>query len=107
MDMYIAQQLQPHTVFDAYSIVQTIPTFQHVTSYAGVYYSYQLSKIVSSNIWHELFASDPLNRQAGERLRRELLQKGCSIAPQSIFQSLLQRVDALDTTHYLTSLGVA
>jgi hypothetical protein len=38
----------------------------HFTIYGGSYYSYLYARCLSSTIWRELLAPDPLDRGAGE-----------------------------------------
>eukprot|EP01080_Neovahlkampfia_damariscottae_P011274 gene11274-4087_t len=62
----------------------------HSTNYAAGYYSYTYSKVFSSHIWHKYFANDPLNREAGERLRRKFLQYGGIKSPKEILLEMLE-----------------
>lgn len=34
----------------------------HFINYGGSYYSYLFAKIYAAQIWHQMFAADPLNR---------------------------------------------
>jgi len=43
----------------------------------------------SSSIWHKLFAKNPLSRDAGERLRTELLAYAGARNPAKLMENLL------------------
>ena len=64
-------------------------TFGHLVHYGAGYYSYLLARVVAAGLWHRCFAADPLSRDAGEQLRRELLSMGNARDPQSMLEALL------------------
>ena len=63
--------------------------FVHLSPYGGTFYSYQWCRALSSLIWDRLFASDPLNQDAGNRLRVELLAHGNGRDPWESISNLL------------------
>ena len=64
-------------------------TFGHLVHYGAGYYSYLLARVIAAGLWHRCFARDPLSRDAGEQLRRELLSMGNAQDPQCMLESLL------------------
>lgn len=51
-------------------------SFTHLFGYGATYYSYLFDRAIASRVWSELFAADPLSREAGERYKREVLMWG-------------------------------
>lgn len=64
--------------------------FGHLYTYGALYYSYLLDRALAMRVWDELFAQDPFSRQAGERLRREVLSWGGSRDPWECVRGVLQ-----------------
>jgi Zn-dependent oligopeptidase len=62
--------INPLTLSLKRSIVQNlshVPSMKllnhsHFINYGGSYYSYLLAKMYSAQVWHQLFAQDPLSR---------------------------------------------
>jgi Zn-dependent oligopeptidase len=73
----------------------------HFVNYGGSYYSYLLAKAYAAQIYARLFAADPLNRSAGEHLRRHFLAFGASRAPLQLLEDV---AGELDVAHFLNSL---
>ncbi|CAD7014867.1 unnamed protein product [Ceratitis capitata] len=81
--------------------------FSHLVGYGAKYYSYLISKTIASWIWQTYFEDNPLNRESGEKYRREILAHGGGIpskqlvtnflnrnmTPQILAQSLLHEID--------------
>ncbi|KAL9648737.1 hypothetical protein ABK040_003674 [Willaertia magna] len=64
--------------------------FIHFTNYGAGYYSYLYSKVFSDHMWHKFYAplTYPLNREAGEKFRKEALCGG-SKDPKQIVRDML------------------
>jgi intermediate peptidase len=79
--------------------------FNHLVSYGAGYYSYLYAKVFASHIWHECFAEDPLSREAGERLRRCMLEHGAAKEPADMLVQMLGgKEPSMD--YYLRELGI-
>eukprot|EP00741_Cyanophora_paradoxa_P008368 tig00001302_g8095.t1 len=78
--------------------------FGHLVSYGASYYSYVFAKVFGADIWHTVFAADPLSREAGERYRREILAPGGSREPRGMLRALLGRDPS--TRPFLAECGV-
>ncbi|KAJ6261250.1 Saccharolysin [Drechslerella dactyloides] len=67
--------------------------FSHLFGYGSLYYSYMLDKAIADRVWREVFAADPLSREAGERYRDEVLKWGGGRDPWKCLGRLLGRED--------------
>jgi len=77
----------------------------HLSGYGAGYYSYLFCRVFSSNLWHKCFKHDPLNREMGERYRREILQYGGAKDPNDMMKAFLGEEPSLDP--YLLTLGLS
>ncbi|CAM9648607.1 unnamed protein product, partial [Chrysoparadoxa australica] len=64
--------------------------FGHFVGYGSGYYSYLYDRMISSSIWQQGFEADPMSREAGERLWKEVLQHGWAREPHDMIKSMLQ-----------------
>ena len=55
--------------------------FGHLFGYGAGYYSYLFARVLAGKIWKEIFEKDPLNREAGQLFREEVLKWGGSRDP--------------------------
>nr|AKF12274.1 mitochondrial intermediate peptidase [Collybia nuda] len=63
--------------------------FGHLFGYGATYYSYLFDRAIASRVWNKVFAADPLNRETGERYKREVLQYGGGRDPWKMVSTLL------------------
>nr|QIR83254.1 mitochondrial intermediate peptidase [Auricularia heimuer] len=63
--------------------------FGHLYGYAATYYSYIFDKALARAVWERVFAQSPLERSAGEKLRREVLRYGGGKDPWAMLAAVL------------------
>jgi len=63
--------------------------FNHLYGYGATYYSYLFDQAIASRVWSQLFESDPLNREMGERYKNEVLIHGGGKEPWEMVGRLL------------------
>ena len=67
-------------------------TFAHVISgYDAGYYGYLYSQVYSADMFHSVFAKDPMNQAEGRRYRRTVLEKGGSRDAMDLLRDFLGR----------------
>lgn len=63
--------------------------FGHLVGYGGGYYAYLYANALARGIWRQHHdAADPCNREAGEHVRRHLLQPGGAKRPRDMIVDL-------------------
>lgn len=63
--------------------------FGHLFGYGATYYSYLFDRAIASRVWRQLFSDDPLDREVGERYKREILRYGGGKDPWKMIGALL------------------
>ncbi|KAJ7631141.1 mitochondrial intermediate peptidase [Roridomyces roridus] len=63
--------------------------FGHLVGYAATYYSYLFDRAIASRVWGNVFSADPLNRETGEKYKREVLSYGGGKDPWKMVSTLL------------------
>ncbi|KDQ63283.1 hypothetical protein JAAARDRAFT_29301 [Jaapia argillacea MUCL 33604] len=63
--------------------------FGHLFGYGATYYSYLFDRAIASRVWRKMFSHDPLNRETGEKYKREILQYGGGKDPWAMVGALL------------------
>jgi len=89
VESIIAQLSQQHAPFEADATSNWSSRFSHYALYGSKYYSYLYAQGIASRIWQNLFESDPLNGDAGERLRDGFLAHGNGRKPIDMYRTIL------------------
>lgn len=63
--------------------------FGHLFGYGATYYSYLFDRAIASRVWRKLFSPNPLNREMGEKYKREVLRYGGGKDPWKMVSALL------------------
>ncbi|KAJ6575303.1 mitochondrial intermediate peptidase [Mycena capillaripes] len=63
--------------------------FSHLVGYAATYYCYLFDRAIASRVWRNVFSEDPLNRETGEKYKREVLSYGGGKDPWKMVSTLL------------------
>ncbi|RDB28814.1 Mitochondrial intermediate peptidase [Hypsizygus marmoreus] len=63
--------------------------FGHLSGYGATYYSYLFDRAIASRVWQNVFSRDPLNRETGEKYKREVLRYGGGKDPWKMVSTLL------------------
>lgn len=50
--------------------------FGHLYGYGATYFSYLFDRAIAAKVYHSIFESDPVSREAGEKLKDEVLKWG-------------------------------
>ncbi|KAF7307084.1 Mitochondrial intermediate peptidase [Mycena indigotica] len=83
-------------IYDQYSLIPHVPgatpqtRFRHLGSSPVSYYGYLFDQAITGKVWRDIFSRDPLDRAAGERLRREVLSWGASKDAWKMLSELLR-----------------
>jgi intermediate peptidase len=67
--------------------------FGHLFGYGATYYCYLFDRAIADRIWCKLFSDNPLNRDAGEKFREEVLAWGGSRDPWQCVAGVLDEPD--------------
>jgi intermediate peptidase len=67
--------------------------FGHLFGYGATYYSYLFDRAIASRVWRKVFVGNPLNRETGEKFRREVLRYGGGKDPWAMVSALLDAPD--------------
>jgi intermediate peptidase len=65
-------------------------SFEHLSSYPAGYYGYLYSGAFAKRIWNKNFAANPMNRDEGKRLVREVLQFGAACNTRQVMGDYLR-----------------
>ncbi|EIW87040.1 mitochondrial intermediate peptidase [Coniophora puteana RWD-64-598 SS2] len=63
--------------------------FGHLFGYGATYYSYLFDRTIASQVWRRVFVQDPLNRETGEKYKRDVLSFGGGKDPWLMLSTLL------------------
>ncbi|KAH0591017.1 Mitochondrial intermediate peptidase [Termitomyces sp. 'cryptogamus'] len=70
--------------------------FGHLFGYGATYYSYLFDLAIASRVWQNVFSEDPLNRETGEKYKREILRFGGGKDPWKMVSTLLSAPELED-----------
>ncbi|CAO1632269.1 unnamed protein product [Sympodiomycopsis kandeliae] len=71
-------------------------SFTHLFGYGATYYSYLFDRVLASRVWKEVFSQNPLDRNAGERYKEEVLKWGGGRDGWQMLGNLLKEGDTID-----------
>ncbi|TDL28302.1 mitochondrial intermediate peptidase [Rickenella mellea] len=80
---------------DTVGLIPSVPgtswqtQFGHLYGYGATYYSYLFDRAIASRVWTQVFASNPLDRDMGEKYKQEVLRYGGGKDPWSMLSTLL------------------
>lgn len=63
--------------------------FGHLYGYGATYYSYMLDRTIAGRVWGKLFKMNPLDREMGEKFKREVLVHGGGKDPWKMLSNVL------------------
>lgn len=69
--------------------ISTPASFHHFITYGAGYYSYVFARVLSAQIWKQLFEHDSFSRSGGLKLRYGLLQQGASKNASKLMSDLI------------------
>ena len=72
------------------SDTQWYRSFEHLAEYGGSYYTYIIGQVLAETVWNKLYHRKAMNREAGTRLLRLVLQTGGEAAGAEMMGELLQ-----------------
>ncbi|KAG9050826.1 Mitochondrial intermediate peptidase [Tulasnella sp. UAMH 9824] len=84
-----------HKLQDTIGLFPSVPNtawqthFTHLFGYGATYYSYLFCRAIAKKVWKTLFEVNPLDRNAGERFKEEVLKYGGGKEPWEMLGSLL------------------
>jgi intermediate peptidase len=67
---------------DSHGLIPSVPgtswqtQFGHLYGYGATYYSYLFDRAIASRVWGQLFSTNPLDRETGEKYKHEVLKYG-------------------------------
>ena len=67
--------------------------FGHLFGYGATYYSYLFDRVIASHVWQNIFSSDPLHRDLGEKYKTKVLRYGGGRDPWLMLSALLDKPD--------------
>ncbi|KAJ7597526.1 mitochondrial intermediate peptidase [Mycena floridula] len=63
--------------------------FGHLYGYGSTYYSYLFDRAIASRVWGNIFSTNPLDRERGEKFKGEVLRYGGGKDPWRMLSTLL------------------
>ncbi|CAN6628955.1 mitochondrial intermediate peptidase [Trichomonascus vanleenenianus] len=78
-----------HGLFPASRESQWHTYFGHLFGYGSTYYCYLFDRAIADRIWAQVFASDPVSRDAGEKFKSQVLAWGGSRDPWKCIAGVL------------------
>ncbi|KAG6899019.1 Mitochondrial intermediate peptidase [Termitomyces sp. T159_Od127] len=70
--------------------------FGHLFGYGATYYSYLFDRAIASRVWQNVFSENPLDRETGEKYKREVLRFGGGKDPWKMVSTLLSAPELED-----------
>jgi metallopeptidase MepB len=77
-----------------------------IGGYDAGYYGYLFSKVYSADMFHTIFAKDPMNGKEGRRYRHMVLEKGGSQDEMKTLEDFLGRKPSSDAFYKELGLEV-
>lgn len=92
------------TVYEPDKGVPVPANFHHFVGYGAGYYSYIFARIISAQIWADLFDKDPFSRVGGARLQHGMLEFGGACDPASLMKNV--GCGRVSCTPFLKKMGL-
>ncbi|KAI0566545.1 Peptidase M3 [Gracilaria domingensis] len=93
------------TVYEPDEDVAVPTSFHHFVGYGAGYYTYVFARVLSAQLWNQLFGSSPFSREGGANLRHGLLAYGGAQDPAALLRNVVN--GEINCEAFLANLGIS